>query len=250
MDEQVKLLTSKALDAIRICEQRNIPKFLGFLSAGESAAVQRATFGRGNICFFGGYKGAERMVFGALPDYLEGSTDSFPIKALKITFNRNFTLSHRDILGAFMSSGVERSTVGDILIFNGEAYVLVLEEMVNYFLNQIDKIKNVGVLVSVVDDLSLIPSNQNQGIEEIRFTVSSPRLDAVVSKLTGKSRTICESLILDGKVFINSFEVLKQTKRVENGDIITVRGFGKYKLYSRGDISKKGREIFTAQKYI
>ena len=195
MDEQIKLLISKALDALRICENRNIPKFVGFLSPGEAAAVACATTIKKNVTFFGGYEDAERRFFGALPEYLEDDLCCFPIKALKISFNGNFSLTHRDVLGAFMSTGVSRATVGDILIFDSEVFVFVFDEMAEYFKNQINKIKNVGVSITVLESLSDVPERNADEMEEFKFTVSSPRLDAVVSKLIGQSRTVSEKLI-------------------------------------------------------
>ncbi len=249
MEEQVKLLISKALDAVRISKTKNVPKFVGFLSPGEASAILSATAKEIGTVFYGGYDNAERRVFGVLPDYLEGSLDAFPIKAIKIEFNKKFNLTHRDILGSFMSCGVSRSAVGDILIFEGYAFVFVLEEIADYFVNQIDKIKNVGVKLSKAENLGLEIS-KNEKFCEFKFTVSSTRLDAIISGLTGQSRTASEKLVLDGLVFVNSFLVSKVTKKVLNGDIITVRGFGKFIVNIDGSLSKKGREIISAKKYI
>lgn len=249
MEAEIKLLISKALDAVRISKDRNIPKFVGFLSPGEASAVLSATINEKCANFYGGYDTAERTVFGVLPDYLEGSLEAFPIKPIKIEFNKNFTLTHRDILGAFMSCGVSRSSVGDILIFEGYAIVFVLDEIANYFVNQIDKIKNVGVKLSITENLGQEIS-KNEKFSEFKFTVSSPRLDAIVSGLTGQSRMASERLVLDGLVFVNSFLVSKVTKKVLDGDVITVRGFGKFIVNANGSLSKKGREIISAKKYI
>lgn len=250
MDEQQKLLVAKAMDAIRICETRNIPKFVGFLSPGQSAAVRQGVGNNTSVYFYGGYEGAERTVFGVLPDYLEEALSAFPIAVLQITFNDNFSLSHSDVLGAFMSSGVDRSTVGDILISPGQVIVFVLEEMAEYFINQIDKIRNIGVSVKKLKNAEDTPILHNPERESFTFTVSSLRLDAVVSGLTDVSRSKAEQLIADGLVFINSFEVIKPTKRVQQGDIITVRRHGKFKITQTGALSKKGREIISAEKYI
>ena len=149
-----------------------------------------------------------------------------------------------------MSTGVSRTTVGDILVFKGVAFAFVLEEVAEYFKNQINKIKNVGVNLYVLDDINEVLVDKTDNFSELKFTLSSMRLDAVVSGLTGKSRSISEKLILDGFVFVNSFEVTKTTKKVQCGDVITVRKFGKFVITSSGNYSKKGREIISAKKYI
>lgn len=250
MEVQQKLLVAKALDAIRISGLRNIPKFVGFLSPGEASAIKQGIGNNPSTFFFGGYDGAERTVFGVLPDYLGEDLTAFPVTALQITFNENFLLSHSDVLGALMSSGVDRSTVGDILISSGQVIVFVLEEMAEYFINQIDKIRNIGVSIKKLENLKNVSIIHNPKREAFSFTVSSLRLDAVVSGLTGIGRSKSEQLIADGLVFINSFEALKPTKKVQQGDILTVRRYGKFKIAQTGALSKKGREIISAEKYI
>lgn len=250
MNEQEKLLIAKVNDAVRISSIRNIPKFVGFLSPAQAALIsQNFAFVSGSA-FFGGYNGAERQIFGVLPDYLNNEVSSFPIKALEFCFNSAYTLTHRDILGTLMSTGVERSVIGDIVILNDKAYAFVLDEMAEYFAFQIDKIKNVGVKIKIIDDLSTLNIENIQKSVPLSFTVSSARLDAVVSGLTGKSRSESEQLISNGFVFVNSFEVTKTTKKILKGDIITVRKIGKFKVSETGNFSKKGREIITALKYI
>lgn len=250
MEEQVKILVAKALDCVRISNNKNIPKFVGFLSPAEATVVSKNVGNGPNYFFYGGYENAERRIFGVLPDYALGDFSYFPIKVLEIEYNSSFTLSHRDILGTLMSTGVNRVTIGDILILSGKAYVFVLEDMADYFVNQIDKIKNIGVNIKAIEELSSLEFVSAVKTAPVTFTVSSPRLDAVVSGLTGVARGSAEKLINDGLVFVNSFEVTKCTKKVQMGDVITVRKFGRFKITSAGSFSKKGREIISADKYI
>lgn len=250
MDEQIKFLTAKAFDALRISKIKNIPKFVGFLSPSEAAVIKQNIANEHGCYFFGGYDEAERTVFGILPDYLEDDMTAFPIVALQITFNENYLLKHSDILGALMSAGVRRSTIGDINISNGIAFVFVLKEIADYFKENIKKIKNIGVSVNCIENLDVLPIMLSPKKEEFSFTVSSLRLDAVVSGLTGMGRSKAEQAICDGRVFVNSFEVLKVTKKVLKCDVITVRKYGKFKIAQTGNLSKKGREIILAEKYI
>lgn len=249
MEDTQKLLVAKALDAVRICELRNIPKFVGFLSPGEASAIKTGIGFVNSAVFYGGYEEAERNVFGVLPDYLQNDRTAFPITVLKINFNKAYSLSHSDVLGALMSLGISRSTVGDILIFSGRAIVFVLDDIAEYIANHIDKIRNVGVTVTVSEgsvDEEIIFERKT---EPVNFTVSSPRLDAVVSGLTGMGRSKAEQAILDGIVYVNSFEAEKPTKKVQQGDVISIRRCGKFKITGMGTFSKKGREIISAEKY-
>ena len=247
MEENKKLIVAKAEDALRICSDKNIPKVVGFLSPGEASIISSSV--KGGL-FYGGYTMAERTVFGALPNYLDNEFSAFPITPIEIRYNPNYSLSHRDILGALMSAGVERSTVGDIIISDGYAVIFVLDEIADYFIEQISKIKNVGVTLARIDNIGSLELINNPKTEEITFTVSSLRIDAVVSALTGMGRSKSEQFIEDGLVFVNSFEVKKITKKVNKDDVITVRRFGKFRITQTGNVSKKGREIVSVEKYI
>ena len=121
----------------------------------------------------------------------------------------------------------------------------------NYIIiNQVTKIKNVGVTLKIVEneeELGLVASPQTV---PVTFTVSSPRLDAVVSSLAGTSRSRAEELITNGLVFVNSFEVVKSTFKINTQDVITIRGVGRFVIKDMGGFSKKGREIIKAEKFV
>lgn len=249
MEQEAKLLIAKAGDAVRLRDLRNIPKFLGFLSPSEASTVANAVKSS-NCFFFGGYEEAERRMFGALPDYITEPFGSFPIKALRITYRPVDVLTHRDVLGSLMSTGVTRESVGDIRFADGLAIAFVSEEIAEYLAKQITKIGRVGVTVNVADTAEVLNSFPPPKTVPVSFTVSSPRLDAVISGLIGCSRSKAEQMLSDGLVFVNSFEITKATKQVKTGDKISIRSVGKFVITGTGDLSKKGREIITAEKYI
>ncbi len=249
MEQELKLLLARAEDAVRLCELRNIPKFLGFLSPGEATAIS-ACIRNPNVYYFGGYDDAERRAFGVIPDYVTEPFSAFPINVLKIIHRPVDKLTHRDVLGSLMAAGITRDCVGDIRISDGLIFVFVLEDVAEYLAQQITKIGRVGVKVQVVSVNDAVVKFPAPMIEKITFTVSSPRLDAIISALAGCSRSKAEQLICDGLVFINSFEITKAIKQVKAGDKISVRGIGKFIITGTGNFSKKGREIITADKYI
>ncbi len=249
MEQELKLLIAKAKDTIRLCEVRNAPKFMGFLSVSEASEIAK-NIKSANACFYGGYEDAERRMFGALPEYLHNSTDAFPIDPLKISYRVVDNLAHRDILGSLMSTGITRDKIGDIRFGTGFTIVFVSADISDYLIEQISKIGRVGVEITKIpiDDVqNAFPPPQ---FEDICFTVSSPRLDAIISNLIGVSRTKAEQMIIDGVVFVNSFTVDKAIKKVQSGDKITVRGYGKFIITETGSFSKKGREIIRTKKYI
>ena len=249
MEQEIKLLLAKAEDTVRLSEVRNVPKFLGFLTPTEASSVLKH-IGTGKALLFGGYDGAERNMLGIIPQYIEQPFSVFPITPIGIYYREQDTLSHRDVLGAFMSQGIKRSLIGDILFAKGFAVAFVANEIVDYLITQVTKIKNVGVRLKTIEDereLILVSSPKTQPLS---ITVSSPRLDAVVSGLAGLGRGKAEELIKNGLVFVNSFEVLKGTVKVTTQDVITIRGVGRFVIREMGCFSKKGREIIKAEKYV
>ena len=81
-------------------------------------------------------------------------------------------------------------------------------------------------------------------------TVASMRLDCVVSELINRPRSEASELIERGMVTVNHLTVTKLTAEPEAGDVITVRGSGKFKIDDESGVSRKGRIILLYSKYI
>ena len=109
-----KLFLSKLDDGVYLCNKRQQPYFFPFFSEREQAIanVHLDSIGFKSYAFFGGYETAERKMLGLFFD----EDKPFPIAALDFAFRKSDTLTHRDFLGALMSLGIERETVGDILV--------------------------------------------------------------------------------------------------------------------------------------
>lgn len=247
--EELKALTDRAADAIRLCRLRNIPKFVGFLSP-EQAAYLKQHFAAENVTFFGGFEAAERTLLGVLPNYISEPKSAFPITLLCFEYPAGYSLSHRDVLGVLLAQGIVRAGVGDILFSSGKAYAFVLSELADYLLQQITKIANIGVQPRVAQPEELAELTANVAKKELSFTVASTRLDAVLCGLLNISRNSAEALLAEGKVFLNALPVQKATKKVFAGDSITVRGTGKFKILQLGSLTRKGRERVLAEKYL
>lgn len=248
--DEDSILSAKICDLISLSEKRCCPCFSDFLNLHEiHVAVKTAdsnAFSR--FVLFGGYEHAERKIFAALPDYIELSdcTDDFPIVPLTFEYKKEFALSHRDFLGALMAQGIKRNCIGDIVVTEGRAVVFVKEDMADYISLNIDKVGRVGVKISKI--IPPVISEGNKFID-ISTTVSSMRLDCIVSALTGLSRDKSSSLIFSKNVFINSSEVSKQDVLVKCGDTITVRKKGKFIIDSVNGNTKKGRIKISVKKY-
>ena len=76
------------------------------------------------------------------------------------------------------------------------------------------------------------------------------RLDAVAADAAKLSRQESARLIESGKVKLNYREVYEVSKPVKEGDLISVRGSGRYILSEMGNETRKGRLHIILNKYI
>ena len=157
-------------------------------------------------------------------------------------------LSHRDFLGALLSLGIERRCIGDIYVFEKEAYFFVTSDIASYIKSNFDKVSNVGIKLKEVllDDVITI----GPIFEEIVFTLSGLRLDSVVAGCINKSREKTNSFIKSGIVLLNYLPCEVPSKEVKEGDIFSIKGYGKYILKEVGGESRRGKIFVKVNKYI
>lgn len=195
-----------------------------------------------DINFFGGYEGAERTIasFGEI-------SDGYPLTTLKIRLKGKASLSHRDYLGSVLSLGIKRELIGDIIPSDDGAILFCLEEIADFITDNLTKIANTGVAVSTAseDDICQIKRNYIK----ISQTVSSLRLDAVVASAVSKSRGVSSELISKGHVMHNYKEASSSSAPVKDGDIITVRGYGKFLINTDERLTRKGRIHIDINKF-
>ena len=249
MDEkQRKILEARINDAIIRAEQKQAPQFVGFLdSSGSAMAVAIAKTQKAKFMLFGGHPLAERQYFGTFPEWCEPETDSFPITRLKVKNKSDRAFTHRDVLGALMSAGIERDTVGDIVITEKDAVVFVSNGVVKHIVSHIQKIASAGVEITVDDSTEL---EVTERFSEHNGTVASLRLDCVVAELANCSRTKATELIEGGFVAVSGLEILKVTAEIKAGDTVSIRKIGKFAIDRCDRVTKKGRIALEYRKYI
>lgn len=248
LPQEERLLVSHILDMLEICEKSFQPRFSAFLNEREIALAEDVMTEQGCEAYrlYGGYDDASRKMLGVFPPYWE-EDDCFPITALVFRYRAADKLSHRDFLGAFMSKQVKRSMIGDIIVAEGQATAFVQDSVKSELCSGITKIGSVGVSVSeekkpVIEAL--------QGFSEKSGTVSSLRLDSVVSMAAGVSREKAASLIKGGNAEVMYAAAESVSCQLSEGDIFSVRGYGKFILASVNGRTKKDRLHITVKKYI
>lgn len=193
--------------------------------------------------FYGGYSDAERKIICFCGDERISNQDdiTFPITCIQMKpRNKKFSdaLTHRDFLGAVLNLGIDRSKIGDILIEENEGYLFCISSISDYITDQLIKVKHTMIDASVMDQKDF---HYEPKLKEVVGTVSSVRLDSILSVAFKSSRSSLSGLIAGGKVFVNSKEVLSNSYILKENDIVSVRGYGKFKYVGTSHQTKKGR---------
>ncbi len=247
-DSATRLFIARLQDAIRLCTLRNQPKFIGFLDESSAATALPIAQKSGlEYLFYGGFEDAERTILGFFPPCISPSVDGFPLQAIRFTYRAADRPQHRAVLGALMHCGIERDTVGDILIDDTYAVVFVHNNVARHVLEQVKSIGAAGVTASVYTGTALPSLGE---CVECSDTISSERLDCVVAALAKCSRADACAQIEQGRVFVNALPQDKITKKVFEGEKITIRGKGKFIIQSLAQKTKKGRIVLIYKKYI
>ena len=245
-DDSDRLLTARVADAIAAAQDYST-RYIGFLDEHGASVVLSAARGYPYVRMFGGYGDAQRVFAAVYPEYCEPDDGDYPIAAVTVLSRRSAQLCHRDYLGSLMSLGITRESVGDILCEDGRAVVFLTAGVSDYVLGQLDKVGGEGVKVSRG---FTPPLPQTGSFEEVRLTVSSARLDCIVGALCGKSRTASAELIESGAVSVNSVQCCSVSRKIQQNDKVAVRGNGKYRIDDLSNITRKGRTVLLASKYI
>lgn len=233
-----KILLSKAEDVIELSQLRHKPCYLGFLNEREAYIINNSfSYAADNITYYGGYEGAMRTVMCSFP-YEKPEYSDFPIESVYFSFRESDKLSHRDFLGALLSLGIDRSCVGDIIVNNGCAVVFIKTEIADFVKGQIFKIGRVGVKIL---DCAPVEFSIINSFEELNLIVSSMRLDVIVAAITRLSREKTASLILSGKVICNYVQTQNVSSKLDAGDILSIRGYGKYVINEQFGLTKNSR---------
>ena len=223
-----------------------------FLTSAQLEMIKLRYQNRKDVFFahFGGFENAERQiaVFSNEEYCEENRKHTLPITALKLTYRVQDTISHRDVLGAVLALGIERDTIGDIIIQSGQVYLVCLSVVAEYISDNLQSVGRVGITISEVQTESL--PKREEKYEIIQGTVSSMRLDGVVAFAFHLSREKAQQHIATGLVQLCHVQCTQPAKTVEEGSIISVRGHGRVRLIELGQLSKKGRQRITVGRYI
>ena len=146
------------LDLANQADRKGIVLFSNFLNMYEINLLhQNENLFYTGFSLYGGYQEAERQMVAFQPDALYYNWE-YPISCVQVEpLNHRFSedLSHRDILGALMHLGIDRSLIGDILIKDKSAYIFCVEKMADFIAKELYKIKHTQVMTQRVKPVDL-----------------------------------------------------------------------------------------------
>lgn len=242
------LISKRIIELSRKAYEKNIVTFTNFLSIDEledfySIKKELST----NYYLTGGVDDAERklIIFG---DYEEINYYS-PIRCLEIKakdekFADNF--SHRDFLGALMNLGVERDNFGDIFVKGNRGYVLCLDKISDFIINNLHKVKRTFVTCKILDE---IPTFLRLNLKMLEVNSASERIDCIISATYNLSRNNANLMFKEKNVYVNDRLKENNSYFLKEDDIVSVRGLGRFVFKSKLRDTKKGKGIYLIEKY-
>lgn len=183
---------------------------------------------------WGGLKDAERKIIfigTSEPNYEEY------MNVIRITADMEFT--HRSVLGSIMNTGVKREVIGDIIVGEECSDVIVMKSIAKFLLLNLRYVGKEKVKVEEVALNEIIRPEKEE--KEIHASVSSLRVDAVISAGFGFPRDKSKNIVKDYGVKVNYEVTNNPMHKINKGDIISVRGKGRLVLMDILDKTKKGR---------
>ncbi len=246
-----RVLLAHVLDRCETSRARNVPTHSDFLSPAELRSAEeliRAARIHDGWRAVGGYDCAERRMLCFLAEWQEEPDEAELMAALRVRWHETESVGHRDLLGSLMALGVARAKLGDILISEQSADVIVCADAADYLTREWTGAGRAKLRTERIALAALTVPEQK--IRELRDTVATLRLDAVISTGFGMSRGKAVELIASGRVQLNHRETLKPDVLLREGDVVSARGLGKFELFEVGGLSKKGRTTILVKRYL
>lgn len=260
-DKNLTILFAR-LDDLHRNADRGVLGSTSFLSPRDLHFAQMHLKSIGRLAWavaFGGYADAERKRLYILPEFMEGAEYrdfaeygfENDISLVEIIGSGYRKLSHRDFLGSVLGLGLERDVIGDVIVRDGDkpSATIICDSAVAHFIcENLSKVGSDTVKARELDvsDIKL----PERKFLHITDTVASERLDGVISSLLSLSRERAKEIVLDGAVEIDYEPCERPDKALVSPCVISIRGYGKFRINSLADRTKKGRIRLDADKYV
>lgn len=255
--QEDKICLSQVLDKIEFSKNKSRIEYTDFLDMYQVSLVENflKKIKFENYELYGGYEESERKVLIVFPEeYSKKMIEKNYNKILQVIRielpdeeKGNYT--HRNYLGGIVKLGLKREKVGDILVSNDGADIVTISDFATILkeeLSHLTRFENSKIEIKEIEELK----QKEVKIEEIKIIVPSLRLDNIVSDLAKTSRSKANQIISGERVFINGQNETKVSKQIKLGDIITIRGKGRFVIKEFAGSTRSGRMIVVIEKYV
>lgn len=197
---------------------------------------------------WGGYEEANRLkaIFS-----MEALTliDDTPLCLLYLRGKKEFLkATHRDYLGVLMSLGIKREKFGDIIVYDDGADIILDESIEDYVLSSPLSVKKVPLTVTKGEFSTW--EKPTPKFKVLNLQLTSLRLDSVVAKVFHLSRADGAKLIEKEQVMVNYQVETKPSRTFYLDDVVSVRGYGKFKIGEGAGYTRKDKIRLTVYQYI
>lgn len=250
-----KLLEAKIKDQYQFAITKNKITNTDFLNQSEKLVAEKFLREKvvKNYLFFGGNgENSERQILLFYPEKFtaEMVAKNYEkiVSGIRIILPKGICYEHRIYLSGVMKLGIKREKMGDIVIKENGAEIIILNEVADFLESNLpDLTRFKSAQIEKVSIFEVEPKIQE--FEEISILVSSMRLDNFVSELAKTSRTKAIELINGQRVFVNYNMEMKASKRISQDDVITIRGKGKFVVFGLQRQTKNGKFVIEVRKY-
>ena len=235
MDKEDKIIVSNILDKYIKYNKTNISTYTNFLDQRRLKLVEdtlkylKIDY---NIYINNDYLEKAIIYFGEYEDFIT-------------IYQIDGKFEHKDILGTLFSLGLDYDLIGDIVAEENYAYFTSLTRLNDLIDNNFNMIKNKYIKPKKVNEMIITKDKFNN----FNIIISSMRLDCIVSKLANLGRNDAVKYINDGFVLLNYKECKNIKKQVFEGDIISIRKIGKFKIRNEEKKTKKDNILLNISKY-
>ncbi len=253
-NSEYKILIAKIIDKYNFCKLKNKITYTDFLNISEISIAKKILEEEKikNYVFYGVKENADRNILVFYPEkfskeIVEKNYEEI-LEIIRIKLPNNIKYEHREFLSGIMKLGIKREKFGDIVVTDFGADVIVFSEISKVLLEDLKTLTRFKrAEINVLNIKELV--NVEPEFENIHIIVSSLRLDNFVSELAKTSRLGSQDLIKEGKIFINSINEFKDSKKININDTITIRGKGKFIFDSIEKETKSGKFLLNLRKY-
>lgn len=257
-NEEEKLLISKVLDKIKFVKEKNRIETTDFLNMYEQKIIKEILnkMQEENYILYGGFENAERKLILFYPEKLESVfkeriTDFnqyIEVVRIELPNEMNGKYIHKNYLSGLMKLGVKREKIGDIVVADDGADILVKPDILKFLLQNLPELKRFSKSkIKQIEIENLRKPNIQK--EEITIIVPSLRLDSIVAELANVSRNKASTFITSERVLVNYTVENKTSKEIKIEDTITIRGKGRFVVKAQESTSKKGKKIIKVEKF-